>query len=174
MTVAQRFTTEYVDFEDRIRISHQLDSGEVVVTWLTRRLVDRLVAHLASWLEKETEQTPRAELLQSFAQEAAAAEFAQAAVTQPQEAVKPPPSPTEWLVREVDISTQPEGASFQFRGHPPHEKLPLNLNRQQLRQWLNIVRSQYLLAQWPLHAWPEWLQPDAVNLTQTAPTTPLH
>jgi hypothetical protein len=174
MTVAQRFTTEYADYEDRIRISHQLESEKVVVTWLTRRLTDRLVAHLAGWLEKETEQTPRPEVLQSFAQEAAAAELAQASAAQPQEAVKPPPSPTQWLVREIDINTQPEGAGLLFRGQTPEEKLQLNLTKLQLRQWLNIVRSQYLVAQWPMSAWPDWLQPSAAGTTQSAPSAPLH
>jgi hypothetical protein len=82
MTLAQRFTTEYVDFEDRIRVSHQLDSGDVVVTWLTRRLTDRLVAHLATWLEKETELIPRPDVMRSFAQEAVAVSMARVVATQ--------------------------------------------------------------------------------------------
>jgi hypothetical protein len=167
MTLAQRFTTEYVDFEDRIRVSHQLDSGEVVVTWLTRRLTDRLVAHLTTWLEKETEQIPRADVVQSFAQEAAALKLAQAAATQPQAAVQPPPSPDAWLVREIDINTETAGVALRLRGESPNEKRQLGLSRLQLRQWLNILRSQYLLAQWPLSAWPELLQPNETNTTTT-------
>ncbi len=160
MTLAQRFTTEYADFEDRIRVSHQLDSGEVVVTWLTRRLTDRLVAHLAIWLEKETEQIPSSDVVQSFAQEAAAATLAQAAAAEPQAAVRPPPLPVAWLVREIDINTEIAGVGLKLRGESPHEKLQLGLSRLQLRQWLNILRSQYLRAQWPMSAWPEWLQPN--------------
>ncbi len=163
MTLAQRFTTEYVDFEDRIRVSHQLDSGEVVVTWLTRRLTDRLVAHLTTWLEKETEQIPRADVVQSFAQEAAALKLAQAAATQPQAAVQPPPLPVAWLVREIDINTETAAVGLQLRGESPNEKRQLGLSRLQLRQWLIILRSQYLLAQWPLSAWPEWLQPNEAS-----------
>jgi hypothetical protein len=175
MTLAQRFTTEYADFEDRIRVSHQLDSGEVVVTWLTRRLTDRLVAHLATWLEKETVQTPRSEVLQSFAQEAAAVELAQAAAVNPQAAVTPPPSPDAWLVREIDIKTEGVGVSLQLRGDSASAKLQLGLTRLQLRQWLNILRSQYVLAQWPLSAWPEWLQPNETNATATkASSATLH
>lgn len=175
MTLAQRFTTEYADFEDRIRVSHQLDSGDVVVTWLTRRLTDRLVTHLAAWLEKETEQIPRPDVVQSFAQEAAAAQLAQAAATEPQAAVKPPPMPVAWLVREIDINTENAGVRLQLRGQSPNETLQLGLSRLQLRQWLNIIRSQYRLAQWPLSAWPEWLQPnDAATATTQVSGAALH
>ena len=161
MTLAQRFTTEYVDFEDRIRVSHQLDSGEVVVTWLTRRLTDRLVAHLSTWLEKETVQTPRPEVLQSFAQEAAAVELAQAAP------VIPPPLPAAWLVREIDVNTEGLGVGLKLKGELPQKTLTLMLSCLQLRQWLNILRSQYVLAQWPLSAWPEWLQPGETSKVAT-------
>lgn len=173
MTLAKRFTTEYADFEDRIRVSHKLDSGEVLVTWLTRRLTDRLVSHLAAWLEKETLQTPRPEVLQSFAQEAAAVELAQAAAVNPQAAVTP--SPDAWLVREIDINTEGVGVSLQLRGDSASAKLQLKLSRLQLRQWLNILRSQYMLAQWPLSAWPEWLQPNQTNaITTQASSVTLH
>lgn len=176
MSVAERFTTEYDDFEDRIRISHQLDSGVIVVTWLTHRLTDRLVAHLAAWLEKETTQTPRPDVWQSFAQEAAAIKLAQTAATHPHESVSPPDSLTEWLVREVDIKTQNAGASLQLRGRTPEEKCQLSLNNLQLRQWLHIVRSQYLRAQWSLTAWPGWLQPsESVALSRSHDSdTPMH
>jgi hypothetical protein len=175
MTLAQRFTTEYVDFEDRIRVSHQLDSGDVVVTWLTRRLTDRLVAHLATWLEKETELIPRPDVMQSFAQEAAAVKLAQASAAQPQAAVQLPPLPVAWLVREIDINTEIAGVGLQLRGESPHEKQHLGLSRLQLRQWLNIIRSQYFLAQWPLSAWPEWLQPNKTDATTTkASSSALH
>jgi hypothetical protein len=167
MTLAQRFTTEYVDFEDRIRVSHQLDSGEVVVTWLTRRLTDRLVAHLATWLEKETVQTPRPEVLQSFAQKAAAVELAQAVAVNPQVAVVPPPLPVAWLVREIDVNTEGSGVVLNLKGELPQKTLTLMLSRLQLRQWLNILRSQYVLAQWPLSAWPEWLQPGEATKVAT-------
>jgi len=175
MTLAQRFTTEYADFEDRIRVSHQLGSGDVVVTWLTRRLTDRLIAHLATWLEKETEQILRPDVVQSFAQEAAAVELAQAAATHPQSAVQPSPLPVVWLVREIDIKTEGAGVSLQLRGQSPHEKLQLGLSRLQLRQWLNILRSQYLLAQWPVSAWPKWLQSnDAHNVAAQTSCPALH
>lgn len=175
MTLAQRFTTEYKDFEDRIRVSHQIDSGEVVVTWLTRRLTDRLVAHLTAWLQKETEQVSLPDVLQSFAQEAAATELQQAVAMNPQAAVKPPPASTEWLIHEIDINTQGAGAGLKFRGETADQAIQLSLSRLQLRQWLNILRSQYVLAHWPLTAWPDWLQPDPLASETSKPgSAPLH
>ena len=39
----QRVTTEYVDSEDRIRISGSCVDDGLVQLWLTRRLMDRLL-----------------------------------------------------------------------------------------------------------------------------------
>lgn len=164
MTNAQRFTTEYVDVEDRLRISHQLTSDAIEVTWLTQRLTDRLVRHLSGWLESETQQTAQSEHQQSFAQTAAATHLAQTSATQKTPAVQPPTESKHWLVLAVDVNVNKagagEGVHLQFRGQDPQDKLQLSLNKLQLRQWLNIIRSQYKVAQWPLSAWPSWLEED--------------
>ncbi len=73
------------------------------------------------------------------------------------------------------IGSEGEGVRFQLRGESPHEKCQLRLSRFQLRQWLNILRSQYLVAQWPLSAWPQWLQPnEASTVTAQASGRALH
>ena len=45
-----RVTSQYVDFEDRIRLTGELTDGQQVVLWLTRRLTERMVPHLVKWL----------------------------------------------------------------------------------------------------------------------------
>ncbi len=162
MTVAQRFTTEFTDYEDRLRISTELPGNHVVVLWLTRRLLDRLVQHLAGLLERETAAAPVPEVQQSFAQQAAQVSHQQKSQEQPQAPVTPQTAQTvqEWLVREVDLTPGQEGVSLRFRGVTPKQVVELGMPSLLLRQWLGIVHSQYRLAQWPLDAWPAWMSED--------------
>lgn len=47
-----RVTTVYVDLEDRFRLSGKTQDGQVLVLWLTQRLLCRLVPHLVRWLDQ--------------------------------------------------------------------------------------------------------------------------
>jgi len=172
--MAQRFTTEYSDTEDRIRISHQLASGEVVVTWLTHRLLDRLIAHFATTLQKQTQTSSEPALQQSFAQQSAAAELAQASAKQETPPVEPPVSAQEWLVMAVDVKQRADGFGLQFRGFDEKAQLQTVLSERQLRQWLNIIRSQYVRANWSLAKWPTWLQESATQEPTINPTSFVH
>ena len=80
----QRITTEYIDREDRIRLTGELAAGTVVVLWLTQRLVNRLVPHLTAWLDRQVTpasnipsvQARHQDIVQSFAQQAARVQLA--------------------------------------------------------------------------------------------------
>jgi hypothetical protein len=162
MTVAQRFTTEFIDFEDRMRISTELPGQQVAVLWLTRRLLDRLVEHLAGLLERETASAAIPEVQQSFAQQAAQVEHQQQSQEQPQQPVTAQQAQAvhEWLVREVDLTPGQQGVSLRFRGQGPEQVVELGMPALLLRQWLGIVHGQYRRAQWPLDAWPDWMNED--------------
>ena len=164
MVVAQRFTTEYVDHEDRMRVSAALPGDEVAVMWLTKRLLDRLVLHLASLLEQQTAQAPLPEVQQTFAQQAAIVSHVQNSKEQQQVPVQPQKAQTvrEWLVLEVDITPAEHGVSLRFRGAQADQKIELGMPAVLLRQWLAIVHGQYKRAQWPLDSWPTWMN-DAVE-----------
>jgi hypothetical protein len=162
MTVAQRFTTEFIDYEDRLRISTELPGNHVALLWLTRRLLDRLISHLAGLLERETAAAPVPQVQQSFAQQAAQVTHQQKSQEQPQTPVTPHEAQTvqEWLVREVDLTPGQEGVSLRFRGVAPEQVVELGMPSLLLRQWLGIVHAQYRRAQWPLDAWPAWMNED--------------
>lgn len=159
MTVAQRFTTEFVDYEDRLRISTELPGGEVAVLWVTRRLLDRLVSHLAGLLERETAQAPDPKVQQAFAQQAAVATHQQQSKEQQQPPVVPQQAQIvhEWLVREVDITPAPKGVNLRFRGAQDSQKVELGMPAMLLRQWLGIVHVQYQRAGWAVDVWPAWM-----------------
>jgi len=159
MTVAQRFTTEYIDHEDRCRMSASLPEEAVAVMWLTRRLLDRLVSHLAGWLEQETAQAPMPEVQQTFAQQAAVASHQEQSQTVQQTPVLAQQAQVvhEWLVTAVDVTPLEQGISLRLRGADPQAVVVLGMPPVMLRQWLGIVHGQYVRAQWPLDCWPAWM-----------------
>lgn len=148
----QRVTTEYIDTEDRLRLSGELPGGQTQVLWLTQRLAQRLVPHLCGWLEQQTAAGAPMELLQEFAQQAAQASL------EPQARVQAQAGAQSWVVQSVDLSVGEGAITLLFKpGITGAAVSGLTLPSDALRQWLGIVLTQYQLAQWPLEAWPEWM-----------------
>lgn len=149
-----RFTTEYIETEDRLRLAGEFEEGASVVVWLTHRLVQRLLPILLQWLEQQYGDTPRAEVLQSWAQQAARADLL------PQPPVAVAEAGRELLGVAVDITPTPDTLNLTFRGagEESGEGVTLSLTAVLLRQWLNILQDGYRLAEWPLAGWPEWLR----------------
>lgn len=156
MRELQRFTTEYVDVEDRIRLSGESAPGEAEVLWLTRRLVDRLVPHLCAWLEKQgrmgliPEDAGVADAMQGFALQAALQSLV------PQPPVAPEQARSSRLVQSVDVTAGDDALHLVFRGGDD-ARVSLVLQVQALRQWLGILHAQCAAGEWPLEAWPSWL-----------------
>jgi len=151
MTKLQRITTEYIDVEDRIRLSGRVENASPIVIWVTYRLLQRLVPPLLRWLERQGADLPRAEVLQSFAQHAA-----RAAVV-PQAPVRATVDSAAWLARSVDLTQFDQAVRLTFRGAEGQEATML-LAAKLLRQWLGIIHDGYVKAAWPLDVWPEWLR----------------
>jgi hypothetical protein len=166
----QRITTEYVDTEDRIRLSGEVEDNLPIVLWLTQRLLTQLITHLLGLIEKQSldvatadsaNPAPASSLMQGFAQQAAQAELA------PEIPVRATDSAQSWLVLAVDFSLSPEGAlvlvfkrdagtAAQQEGEDAG-KATLTVEAKQLRQWLGIVHAQWQRAGWPLKFWPTWM-----------------
>lgn len=169
----QRLTTEYINFEDRIRLAGETDSGETVRLWLTQRLLLRLLPLLFRWLDKHPE-TPgktapaagddngsqqsdptRQEALQRFAQEGAGESM------EPTTPVRAEQAKLEWLVQEVDIASGKNGVRLVFKpadDTAPEDIITLVLDTRALRQWLVILYRHFSTAGWPMDVWPRWLQ----------------
>lgn len=151
MTQIARITTEYIDVEDRIRITGETPGDAAVVIWLTQRLLSRLLPPLLQWLERQQPHTLHAETLHSFAQHTA-----WAALT-PESPVQADAGSRGWLLLSVDIAHYAEAVVLTFRGaHDNHASL--TLAPQPLRQWLGILHAATRKAEWPLQVWPQWLQ----------------
>lgn len=155
----ERCTTEYIEVEDRLRLSAQLANGDTIVLWLTQRLLNRLVPHLVSWLEKQTAgvsaipsvQATQNEARQGFAQQAAGAQLKGESPVQVRSAM------ASWLVDVVDVTQGDDAVVLTFKSEPSREAA-VKLPAQQLRQWLGIVYKQYLRGEWPTAVWPQWLK----------------
>lgn len=147
----QRVTTQYVTAEDRVRVSGATADEQTVVLWLTQRLLNLLVPQLTGWLERQdASDLMDSELAQGFAQEAAEASLS------PEPAVEAASADGVWLVDTVDIHTGTEGVVLAFKSGS-HAVASLALPIQPLRQWLAILRDQYVVGGWPTGAWPSWL-----------------
>lgn len=159
MPTFERITTEYIDLEDRIRLAGEVGSAAPVVIWLTQRLLQRLLPALLQWLERQGDDMPRAEVLHSFAQQAARAELT------PQAPVRAVAGCAAWLALAVDITRSEQVISLTFRGADGHDAT-LILAAKPLRQWLSIVHDAYLKAAWPLNVWPSWVAEGTLSAGQ--------
>lgn len=159
MLELHRLTSEYIEAEDRFRLTGEDQDGNALCLWLTQRLALRIVSHLVNELSTrslETIQNPSQDddankLLQESAQQAAQADLT------PQEAVTSTSSTRALLIQEVDINRAANGAVRFIFKDGAIEEVALGFEPQQLRQWLAILHQQWLLAQWPVTVWPEWI-----------------
>lgn len=158
MSEIKRITTQFIEAEDRIRLSGEVGVNQTITLWLTRRLMSRLVSHLITWLDSQTLTQIRPEMMQEFAQRVAQASL------KPQAPVLARPLDSTWLVTAVDLSTNAQLVLLTFKGASPDQLIRLNVDTPQLRQWLNIVFNQYRLADWPLDCWPEWIKGVALGM----------
>lgn len=171
--ILQRVTTEYIDIEDRIRLSGEVAGGAPVVIWMTLRLLQRLLPIVVAWLERrETDNgtsssRSRAEVMQEFSQAAAKAELA------PQPPVCALPESEDWVALAVDVADQGLFINMTFRAGNGRQAA-LSLEAKPLRQWLAILHGAYLKAGWPLDMWPRWIREGVAAAESGAKTALLH
>jgi hypothetical protein len=150
MLLMHKMTSEFVEDEDRMRLTGELKEGGTVVIWLTQRLLTRLLPHLFKWLETQSGNNLPAELVLSFAQQAARAELS------PEPPVKSDQNTQMWLAHAVDIMAEPAGLRLRFRSLQ-QEQAGVSLQPQQLQQWFSILHELWQRAEWPTNLWPEWI-----------------
>jgi len=151
MIILERITCEYIEDEDRIRMSGEVAAAKAVVIWLTQRMLQRLIPALIRLLEDTRTDPQHAEIMHVFAQQVARAEL------KPQVPVQAQIASAIWVASSVDITTTIQAATLTFRaldGQAAYfvmEALPL-------RQWLGILYGLYVNAEWTQDIWPEWIK----------------
>lgn len=169
MLQLERFTTQYVIEEDRLRLSGQGHQGQVLVLWLTQRLLNRLVPYFCHWLhERAAGSMPEAllEVQNSFEQQSAKLALQQNHEAPVQASDTEPPA--QVLVHSVDVSKTDTELTLSFKDVQSIAHARLLLPAPALRQWLSIIQEQYAQAQWPVQDWPEWLRG---SVSTTAPAS---
>ena len=168
MTILQRITTEYIESEDRIRLTAITDAEETLILWTTQRLLIRLVAHFLGWLEKEAPEVARSSAIGTGATSALQGMAQQSAVAnlQEQSAVTANSDSAALLVKEIDIKMSEEAVLLVFKCDDG-QNAELSFTIQQLRQWLGMIHQLWRQAEWPVSVWPDWMddkqQPDSVS-----------
>lgn len=148
-----RFTTEFVESEDRIRILGQsAEGGEPIVIWFTQRLLKRVLPILLEWLTKRTGgNTLRGEAMQSFAQLAAKSSLPQ------QEPVRVGHEYVGWLANVAEMTPRGQEIRLLLRGAEDAAAV-IDFTELLLRQWLGALHEICLRSEWALDVWPSWLE----------------
>ena len=153
-----RITTEFIDEEDRLKITGISEDKETLIFWFTQRLLSRLIIHCVSWLDEASPELTKAKTInresrteyQGLVQESARQSL------QKEDAVIATLGSKSLLVKEVDVNLNDEGALFVFKeGNKKIAELALNV--QHLRQWLIIIHNLWQKANWPMAIWPDWI-----------------
>lgn len=158
MSELQRLTTQYVDTEDRVRLAGEDAQGNVQVLWLTHRLLARLAPPVCRHLAPDA--GANTELISGFRQEAATSQLAS------QEPVAAPGSAAGHLITRVDAVPIEQGLRMTFFAEL-EQAATISFTELALRQWLAILRGQFLAAGWPEHPWPAWTDPSAAPEAST-------
>lgn len=147
-----RFTTEYVFQEDRLRLSGQC-ADQICVIWLSHRLLRLVLPSLWKWLERSRGASHH--VLHAWEQQAARASLKES------EPVTPHGEWVEWLATTVNIKSDLQHVSLELIGAAGKDGddsvAILPFNEQSLRQWLGIVRNAFIKGDWPLENWPVWM-----------------
>jgi hypothetical protein len=152
MKELSRLTTQYINDEDRIRITGDIGPNHTVTLWLTQRLLIRAVEHLCKYIESLVLTNDYAsQLKNSFAQQSAKAQI------EPQAAVQIKSVHANWLVTTIDINFNNGFSILVLKGDNPTNEVALTLSEHALRQWLTILFEQSCKAEWPQTLWPDWI-----------------
>ena len=73
-----------------------------------------------------------------------------------QPAVTPTLNSASLLVNEIDIKMGEEAVQLVFKFNDG-QNAALGFTIQQLRQWLRMIHSLWLQAEWPVSIWPDWM-----------------
>jgi len=158
----QKITSEFIDEEDRVRVTGISEDRETIVFWLTQRLLSRLIVQFVIWLDKASPEfsesktfSPRSRTdIQGFVQQTASQSLKK------EDAVIANVSSESFLVKEVDVKLNKESVLLTFRdGNKLSAQLIFSV--QHLRQWLSIIYNLWQKANWPLEIWPNWITKSA-------------
>lgn len=158
MTMMRNLATDYSSSEDRVRLRCTFHDGGCATVWLTRRLADQVVRHLAGLLERMP-----AEALEAPQQTDAAPPEANGTPS------AEPPSEVDfarrqWLAQAIDISPTKRHVQLTFRNS--ERAAQIGMDPATLQKWLDCLHEAYRTAAWTAPA-------PKTRAEQDAPSAPV-
>lgn len=166
-----KFTTQYVDLEDRILIAGATPDGETLSLWLTHRLLAQLVPALCHCIERHSSAgqlsadlpatvarpAHQQQVIQEFEQQAANSNL------KPAERVTVTQTSPVLLIDEATVELHSAGVNVQLGCTPQNQTVYLAFQPETLRQWMGILFNAYCNSRWTKEFWPNWLKAPTSN-----------
>ncbi len=157
-----KITVTYSAEEDRLRLTAAAGEDQIVVYWITRRILGVVLTPMFSWLENRASQglgnIGEAAERSKEARLAMAQSSAQAKM-QDESPVTAQPNSFEYLLRSVDVKTEQNRFLLLFPMQD-NSKGIIPFEQDSLLQWLNILHRIAQQASWELPQWPVWFTSD--------------
>jgi hypothetical protein len=148
----QTFTMSASLAEDRIRLDTVDANGIFQAIWITRRLGNLMVPHIASHAEKQVASGLPKELVLSMNQEKLKAER----TANPVPPVRAQPAITPWLARTVHFNQRPEGLIWTMTDDHSIDAHMI-LAGDNIRALLDVFLTSYRSLEWGAEAFPDWV-----------------
>ena len=173
MQSLKKVTSEFIETEDRFRLSALTTENEAVAFWLTQRLLTRLVAHLSKQIEIDSPQLSHAPVdkktdnsdsdrntpIDKKTDNSDSDRYGQTSNRESspeQSAVKIEKNIKPILITEVDIKFGKSDLTLVLKsGKKSWASISFSLT--ELKQWLEILYSLWHRASWPISLWPQKL-----------------
>jgi hypothetical protein len=147
----QTFTMTASPAEDRLRLDAVNAGGLLQAIWITRRLADRFIPHLAKHAEKQAEASAARDLVLSMQQEQLRSERA----ASPIPAVRLQPAIVPWLCQTIQLKERPEGLIWTM-SDDGLSNAHMVLTGENVRALLDIFLTSYRKLEWSEQGFPDW------------------
>ena len=158
MQSLKKVTSEFIEIEDRFRLSALTTEDEAVAFWLTQRLLARLVAHLSKQIEIDSPQLSNTSAGEkaSYSDSDRDRQISNRESLASQSAVKIEESVTPILITEVDVKIGKSDLALVLKSGKK-SCASISFSPSELKQWLEILYTLWHRAGWPISLWPERL-----------------
>ncbi len=155
MQSLKKVTSEFVETEDRFRLSALTTEDKAVAFWLTQRLLTRLISHLSKQLELGSSELGNKPKIQednnSGDTKANHESFAAQSAVKIEKKCKP------ILITEVDVKFGKSSLTLVLKSdNKSYASVYFSLS--ELKQWLEILYTLWHRAGWPISLWPQQLR----------------
>lgn len=157
MQSLKTITSEYIESEDRFKLSALTNEDELLAFWMTQRLLTRLVTHLSKKIELGSPQSGGAPKGADASYSESDKDFETNCKHFPAESdVKIEKKFKPVLITEVDIKFGQCDLTLVLKsGNKSCASMFLSIS--ELRQWLEILYTLWQRAGWPASLWPQKL-----------------